>query len=385
MKEKLIIRNFGPIKNVELDLGRFNILIGEQATGKSTVAKVLAVCRYFSFIKKIQTVISPFEGGLNIWGLTEALNENSYIYYECEHYSVKVEYTTTKMLNPLSKNNEWITNKIFNPEVTAKSQDFKNLLIELDEQHDLFKLIPSSFFLIDVKNVLDNPLYLPTERGLQSLFSLGQASIPNFANFLYSYFSKVDGILRSFKTETEIEPLNILYINKNGIGYIKKKKDKDFFLLSNAASGYQSTIPIILVMKYYEINNRKKTFIIEEPELNLFPTAQARLMQYLVDKTMNYENKILLTTHSPYIQTSLNNLMYAYQIGQTHPESVSKIIDKKYWLNPDDVSAYRLLKDGTYKNIIDDELKQIDAGEVDDISRDINEEYDLLSDIKYGR
>ncbi len=42
MKEKLIIKNFGPIESVELKLGRFNVLIGENSTGKSTVAKVLA-------------------------------------------------------------------------------------------------------------------------------------------------------------------------------------------------------------------------------------------------------------------------------------------------------------------------------------------------------
>ncbi|MCW3108369.1 MAG: ATP-binding protein, partial [Segetibacter sp.] len=45
MKEKLIIRNFGPIKDVELELGRFNVLIGDQGTGKSTVAKVLSVIK----------------------------------------------------------------------------------------------------------------------------------------------------------------------------------------------------------------------------------------------------------------------------------------------------------------------------------------------------
>ena len=50
MKEKLIIKNFGPIKSVDLDLGKITVLIGDQATGKSTVAKVLSICRYFSYI-----------------------------------------------------------------------------------------------------------------------------------------------------------------------------------------------------------------------------------------------------------------------------------------------------------------------------------------------
>ncbi|MEO7801731.1 MAG: AAA family ATPase, partial [Ginsengibacter sp.] len=41
MKEKLIIKNFGPIKSVEIELRMFNVLIGDQGTGKSTIAKVL--------------------------------------------------------------------------------------------------------------------------------------------------------------------------------------------------------------------------------------------------------------------------------------------------------------------------------------------------------
>lgn len=42
--EKIIIRNFGPIKNIEFNLDKqFNVVIGEQATGKSTLAK----CIYF--------------------------------------------------------------------------------------------------------------------------------------------------------------------------------------------------------------------------------------------------------------------------------------------------------------------------------------------------
>ncbi len=391
MKEKLIIKNFGPIKSVELDLGRFNILIGEQATGKSTVAKVLAVCRYFSYI--VHTNIDSITEGLQAWGLFEFLKKESYIFYECKHYSVTIQQDIENFENNGLPGISWD----FPARIEPLSLDFKNLLNELEkikpkysDPLDVISVlswrIPTSFFLNDVKNVMDNPFYLPTERGLQSIFSLGQGSIPNLANFLFNYFSKVDGILKSFKTETEIEPLDILYVNRNGVGYIKKKEEKDFYLLSNAASGYQSTIPIVLVMKYYnEKLKRRKTFIIEEPELNLFPTAQDKLMQYLVDKTVNYGNTILLTTQSPYIQTSLNNMMYAYQVGQINSEKTSGIIDKKYWINPEEVSAYRLLIDGSAKNILDKELMQIDAGEIDEVSRNINDKWDKLANVEYNK
>ena len=43
---KIIIKNFGPVKNIELDISKtMNIVIGPQASGKSTIAKTIYFCR----------------------------------------------------------------------------------------------------------------------------------------------------------------------------------------------------------------------------------------------------------------------------------------------------------------------------------------------------
>ena len=39
MKQKIIIKNFGPIKDVEMEIDDFTIFIGPQTSGKSTIAK----------------------------------------------------------------------------------------------------------------------------------------------------------------------------------------------------------------------------------------------------------------------------------------------------------------------------------------------------------
>lgn len=40
MERKIIIQNFGPIKTAEIDLDKnFQVFIGEQASGKSTIGK----------------------------------------------------------------------------------------------------------------------------------------------------------------------------------------------------------------------------------------------------------------------------------------------------------------------------------------------------------
>ncbi len=41
--EKIIIKNFGPIKSAEIIIKRFTILIGQISSGKSTVAKLASI------------------------------------------------------------------------------------------------------------------------------------------------------------------------------------------------------------------------------------------------------------------------------------------------------------------------------------------------------
>lgn len=391
MKEKLIIRNFGPIKDVELELGKFNVLIGEQATGKSTVTKLLAVCRYFSYIvPNDEWEGSNFLGGLNDWGLSEFIQQNTFIDYQCRHYSFQVNITTDNKL----KTEYGLTKiPIAQTNLNPLSEEFKALLRELERikpQQSKNKsqwLVPTSFYQNDASKVLDNPLYLPTERGLQSIFSLGKSSIQNISDSLFNQFAKLDQMARFFKEEILIEPLNIIYKNVDGRGYIRKKNDDKFYSLFNGASGYQSTIPIALAIKYYteqRLKRKKKTFIIEEPELNLFPSAQADLMKFFADQ-IQFHNGILLTTHSPYILTSVNNLMYAYNVGSEHADEVDKIIPKLNWLDPNDVFAYRLLPNGKCEDIFDREENLIHADKIDEISRTLNKQFDDLLKLQYSK
>lgn len=398
MSEKLVIKNFGPIKHVELELKKFNVLIGDNATGKSTVAKVLAVCRYFSYIidGSSYSFYDSFEKGLYDRGMGEMIQDKSYIFYECDNYTFSTQRSTRKVPARDQENGEEYEYEqpCFDSKLIAKSERFRNLLNELKKiepngyqiLNDFERWIPTSFYQNDVARVMDDPFFLPTERGLQSIFSLGKSSIQNLSESLFNQLADLDRIARLFKAETSIEPLNIIYRNENGRGYVKKESESQFYSLFNAATGYQSTIPVVLIVKYYtDIIKKRKTFIIEEPELNLFPNAQSNLVNYLIDKTVNYNNQILLTTHSPYILTSLNNLMYAYKVGQNNKEEVKPIIEAKCWLNPDEVSAYQLLADGKCENIIDEEEGLIKAEKIDVISGTLNEQFDALLSIEFAK
>lgn len=62
--QRICIKNNGPIKSFEMEIKKFNFLIGEQATGKSTIAKSIY------YFKSIKTKITDY--------LTQIYDSNSY-------------------------------------------------------------------------------------------------------------------------------------------------------------------------------------------------------------------------------------------------------------------------------------------------------------------
>lgn len=369
MSEKLVIKNFGPIKDVELELGRFNVLIGEQATGKSTVAKLLIAIQNTAFrdlfdipedISNRETQL--FFGHANLVGIENYFSNNTEISY---------------------------SNHLF-------SFNYKNQTANIEKQRE---------FTIQEKTFYDFN-YIPAERILiptiaDSLFALieTQTSLPK----LFLRFG--DKFIKARKNKKTFDYKNII-----GITYTHKE-NKDIIILPNgkevpileSSSGFQACVTLLTVfdsiVSYYSTANSSyqsvlktvtKFLVIEEPELNCFPKTQYKLIKYLIENItkwdideIQYKNQLLLTTHSPYILTSLNNLMYAYKIGQTHKEEANKIIEEKYWVNPDDVSAYQLLSDGTCKNILDRDESLIEADKIDEVSRTINKEFDELMNIEF--
>jgi hypothetical protein len=87
-----------------------------------------------------------------------------------------------------------------------------------------------------------------------------------------------------------------------------------------------------------------------------------------------------MTTHSPYVLSAINNLIFAYKVAHEVPEKaeeVAKIIPREQWLNPEDVAAY-YVGDGTVTSIMEDEVGLIGENELDAISEDIAGERDIL-------
>jgi energy-coupling factor transporter ATP-binding protein EcfA2 len=159
---------------------------------------------------------------------------------------------------------------------------------------------------------------------------------------------------------------------------------------SALSSGQQELLPMWLLIDYLrDVASDPKRggdlVYIEEPEAHLFPSAQSVLLDYLIGSVVSTRanRSLLLTTHSPYILSKLNNYLKAGSLGKKKRFSadINRIVDQQCWLTPDNVRAYAIA-DGVLVNLIDDD-GLIDGAYIDQVSEDVARQFSALLDIEY--
>jgi predicted ATPase len=126
------------------------------------------------------------------------------------------------------------------------------------------------------------------------------------------------------------------------------------------------------------------SFIIEEPEQNLFPETQRDFIYFLLDKITNTEREhtVLLTTHSPYILYALNNCMLGKTVEQEMTDDEkNSLLSNKSWVDTALVSVWEIEKDkGTLKSIKDEKIGTVSKHYFNKITNDVMDEYyEMLS------
>jgi predicted ATP-dependent endonuclease of OLD family len=158
------------------------------------------------------------------------------------------------------------------------------------------------------------------------------------------------------------------------------EKNGESINLSNASSGQQESLPMLLILSIFPFINRKGSdniFFIEEPEAHLFPISQKHIVS-LIGLIYNMKQNSVITTHSPYILTAINNLLLAYDVMTEHGEkSIKKIIDKEFCINFNDVKAYTI-KNGKLISIMNKEERLIGINIIDSVSNEFNDTFDKL-------
>ncbi len=446
MSQRLEITNFGPVRRASIEIRPALILIGQQASGKSTVAKLIYFfqslsaeffSRYYQSsgegVEMAQDLIIPIrEKFYDFFGSTYHLPDFEIVYHYDDNRYLTLSLTAKKKINA-HFSDTFFTKKDF-----QELRGYKKMLLQLktdlanmdnvakkvalDERHlnylhqladkinalfcnehnDSLFILAGRNATIGYSETFENMLQQSIQKSIeeqghrafetkeqtidetlmlsfmQRVVKMRQAFI-NLGNF-EGMITHANGRLKprlklAYKLIREV--LRGQYSNSE-FGERIVHPGQGYVYLKNASSGQQESIRILqdAFLSIYQGN--KLLRIVEEPEAHLFPEAQMSTIQLLV-LMLNCapSGHLILTTHSPYTLTVVNNLIYAAKVGAQHPEQASSVIQKELWLPLEKVSAY-ILQDGEASDIIDADLGEIKAELIDSISNVINQQYDQL-------
>lgn len=396
---KLIIKNFGPVINSELELKAVNLLIGEQSIGKSTIAKLITIMTdIFSLNMVIRYGHKGWSDQLKSYGLDIYSKDDYHIQYEWFEKEIHLILTITNKEASISltkgktsiKDTDKITKTLAGLKPIFHQEQF---LSQLKDLVDNAKGAKPKDLISSLQQLVFNSIYIPAERNFFSFFSkalpalnLVRESIPqNLLRFSLEYQNA-----KSAYNNYDSPLLNVSYEYDGSDDYFTDHSSNQRNRLSYASSGIQSTIPLLLVLQYAVNKREYSSFVIEEPETNLFPDKQVSLLRHIL-KTVNSDGRTLtITTHSPYLLSALNNSLFAGLLIKKYGEGINKelaeIIDKDCCLTQDECSVYSLGesvngKDFYCKSVVDPETGMIDSNALDGVSLLLSAEFSKLEDL----
>ncbi len=466
--QKIIVRNFRQITNAEIEIKEFLFLIGEQASGKSTLAKLIYFFKslkedYFNliyenanrtdenleniFIKKIQDKFNIY------FGYTTDLDKNFEIIFYYNYVSPDSNENRNLTLSKakslqlqLKFNYEYIGDIINNTKELAQTiNNFTEEQTKTNENNYIVIERTKSKFIKELTDRVNNlfydnysPMFIPAGRNItvsypeqfQTLFfgnlftvnsheriskSVDLVLMKAFilhSKFLNDYFRGSNFEDKIKHNSEEHVSNNILTFFKEHAEYILQgkyenfegnekiiydKKGHKFIPLNIASSGQQESIRIIQDLFYLLFEKQKSFRIIEEPEAHLYPLAQKELIELIsliVNKT---QSQIVITTHSPYILSILNNLLMYSVVIQKKPDTKKNITthfgtqdlknkkDERINLTYQQVQAYVLdVNSSNYcTSIIDEETKLIGENYLDAVTEELNNDFNVLYHLNF--
>lgn len=419
----LTIEKLGPIQHCQLTIKQYTVLTGFQAAGKSTVAKAIYFFRtlkddIYQLIQhqeysellyglnyaphqedaKQHTLRSSFESFvrnkfLSTFGSSYGMDKDMRLCYQYNN-NVEITITLTESHNSLIPNFVWVE---YPPRIrnflsnSWSINNHKALRRELDTLFDdpyETVYIPAGRSVLTVLGSQFNYFYSTMDDAQKRLLDTCTRNYlervmrlrPQFANGLEGL---AEGkIIPNSKQELYKEALALVeqilqgkYTATDGEERIWLGNDR-YVKINFASSGQQEIVWILNLLVYYLLTDHPVYFIIEEPESNLFPESQ-KLVIELISMIAGANNAVLLTTHSPYVLGTVNNLLYADTVGKYSAQKTAQVISRCKWIKSTSCTAM-FMENGRAEDCMDHDLMQIDNSLLDQISHGINEEYDVL-------
>lgn len=378
---RIRIDRFGPIRQPIssndgwIDIKKVTVFIGNQGSGKSTIAKLIST---FSWMEKV-----IIRGDYSKKHFTDY---NRFRKTFCAYHRIE-NYFFDSMGNDVAD---------FEFEGEIYSFCYNNGKLSINRHNN------------SSEGVLTQIMYIPAERNFVSAVKK-YSDFKELSPSLNDFASEFTNAKKNIK-EPIVLPINNVSIEYDLLNDIVNIKGDDYKVrLTEASSGFQSVAPLYIVSKYYadlilaesvsgtrdmssdETARFKKGFaaiwendelsdeqrrlalsvltksfnkqafinIVEEPEQNLFPTSQREMLHSLLSfNNYNKGNKLILTTHSPYIINDLTVVLQAMDVyscldSEGNKDDIKKlnnIVNISTLLHSDDLSVYEL-SEGVIKPI----------------------------------
>ena len=397
MYPSLKIRNFGPIDALEVEFTKYTIFIGHQGSGKSTIAKLYSMFTWLEkrlkrsmlSIKYIEQ-FSRFRNSISAYSrLSEFFKDDSYIEYTGRFY--KFIYADSTLT-----------------------------VTQTDEG--------------EVK-AMSKVLYIPAERNFLTSIAT-PSNVKALPSSVQRFLEDFEMAKSAYHEGFRLPVMNNAEFEYDALNEISWIKGNDYRIrLSAASSGFQSSLSLCLVTQYIadkvehskndpnalsvaerniiakevtqiisdpdlsdevkqaamkSLSNRfgysEFINIVEEPEQNLYPTSQKDILYFLTETANRIDdNRLVITTHSPFIINYLTLAAKAFQLREyavskkrmAIVEEIDRIVTPQSAINPELLRIYQL-SDGTasalphtYGLPSDDNLLNLEAGITNEIFSDM--------------
>lgn len=330
MKESIRILNVGPVKDIEIeDICPLTILVGESGSGKSTLMKIIVLMRYIykmlnirCYLKNAGVSRSPFKltiKNLISDDLTLYLNDDNkeaYIRYAAtiNGHEYVVEYKdgdlNTKGASEIPNGDlffmkeSWISeSRSIIPTWKAKAAMnrkaqlgfyFHETLSDFEKATETIKDLPLDFIGMD--------FHVEGQNGKRKYYLKPQDE--SYDQIELKYASS------GMQTATPLATLVHFFARDYSFKEAGRRSILDYLYEQDRLSSYRPEMEIMDLHKQVHVH-------VEEPELSLYPTAQCKLVDFIVkeafeEKASDREMGVMMATHSPYIVNYLNLLIRRY-------------------------------------------------------------------------
>ena len=399
MTETLSIKKFGPIVEANLSINKVTVLIGRQGSGKSTVAKLYSLFEWMeksimrhSLTEKYITQYARFRKKYCAYNnMDDYFTKDTVLHFKGFHYDFRYENGSLQ-------------------------------IEETKREYDAFNI--------------SKVMYIPAERSI-----LGSVDHPSLIKGLgqsMTTFSEEYGIAKSNIKSGYRFPFENVGFEYDALNDMPKLKlaDGEEIKLSAGSSGFQSSLPMLLVSKNLAemvrnsaentdlsdkerkalqkeveavLNNSllseevkaaslrtissrfrysRLVNIVEEMELNLFPDSQKGVLYELIANARTLDgNRLLLTTHSPYVINYLTLAIKAQELASCVggradlKERINRIVPENSHVAASDVAIYEL-ENGKVKRLADYEGIPSDDNFLNAKLNDTNLSFDALLEIE---